>query len=158
MNMAKARLLQAVCTVAILAAAPAFAQTDTRPAGTGSSVNSPTDDNTPPTSGTMTPASKMGSSGESSSSAAMHSQSTHRSAMAGHGMMHTKSDTSQDAAVDELNNQSYQAAQRGQTLSSSNMRSGGMTAPSGSASMHDMSGGSTPEAPGTSSAPGAGGK
>ena len=41
--MANARLLQAICTVAMLAAAPAFAQTDTAPAltGAGNSVNAP---------------------------------------------------------------------------------------------------------------------
>jgi hypothetical protein len=42
--------------------------------------------------------------------------------------MHGKTDTSQDAAVDQLNNQSYRAAQQGQAFSGSGA-SGGMTAP-----------------------------
>ena len=109
--MANARLLQAICTVAMLAAAPAIAQTDTAPAstGTGNSVNAPAADNTSTGSG-------------SSGTMSTHS---HHSAMAGHSskMMHGKSDASQDAAVNQLNDQSYQAAQRGQAFGTSNMGS-----------------------------------
>jgi hypothetical protein len=120
--MANARLLQAVCTVAMLAAAPAIAQTDTAPASTGAG-----------SSGTM-------------------STHSHRSAMAGHStkMMHGKSDSSQDAAVNQLNDQSYQAAQRGQAFGTSNMGSGGMT----SGSMNGMPGGSGANAPDTSNTSG----
>jgi hypothetical protein len=123
--MAKAGLLQAVCTVAILAAAPAFAQTDTRPESTGSgnTVNAPAADTGPMST------SKMGSS-----SGEMNSQSTHRSAMVGHsGMMRGKSDASQDAAVDQLNDRSYRAAQQGQAFGSNTGSSGSM-APAGSGS------------------------
>jgi hypothetical protein len=104
--MANARLLQAVCAVSMLAAAPAIAQTDTAPAstGAGNSVNAPVADNTSTGSGT-------------SGTMSTHS---HRSAMAGHSskMMHEKSDA-QDAAVNQLNDQSYQAAQRGQAFGAS---------------------------------------
>jgi hypothetical protein len=85
--MAKARLLQAVCTVAMLAAAPAFAQTNMQPADPGS---------------------------DQSTSATSHS--THRSA--GHaGATRGGRDSSQNAAVDRLNDQSFQAAQQGQPFS-----------------------------------------
>lgn len=135
--MANARLLQAVCTVAMLAAAPAIAQTDTAPAstGTGNSVNAPAADNMPTGSG-------------SSGTMSTHS---HHSAMAGHSSkMHGKSDASQDAAVNQLNDQSYQAAQRGQAFGTSNMGSAGM--PSGS--MNGMPSGSGAGAPDTSNSPG----
>jgi len=130
--MANARLLQAVCTVAVLVAAPAIAQTDTAPAstGTGNSVNAAAADNT--STGTM-------------------STHSHHSAMAGHSSkMHGKSDASQDAAVNQLNDQSYQAAQRGQAFGTSNMGSAGM--PSGS--MNGMPSGSGAGAPDTSNSPG----
>jgi hypothetical protein len=155
--MAKARLLQAVCTVAMLAAAPAFAQTDTQPGttGAGNAVNAPAADDmsTSGATGTsqMSPASKMGSS----SGTAMNGQSTHRSAMMGHSdhMMHGRTDTSQDAAVDQLNDQSYRAAQQGQAFSASNTGAGGMTAPGGSSRMNGMSSGPTSGTMGTDSAP-----
>jgi len=106
--MANARLLQAVCTVAMLAAAPAIAQTDTAPAstGAGNSVNAPAADNS--------------STGNGSSG--MMNTHSHHGAMAGHSgkMMHGKGDSSQDAAVNQLNDQSYQAAQRGQSFGTSN--------------------------------------
>src|SRR5690348_2272622 len=97
--MEKARLLQAVCTVAVLAAAPAVAQTDTAPA------------------------SKMGSPDGSNSSSAMSTHSSHRSGMGSRstGMMHSKADSAGDAAVDQLNDQSYQAAQRGEAFNASNV-------------------------------------
>ncbi len=130
--MANTRLLQAICTVAMLAAAPAIAQTDTAPAstGAGNSVNAPTGSGS---SGTM----------------ATHS---HHSAMAGHSgkMMHGRSDASQDAAVNQLNDQSYQAAQRGQAFGASNMGSSGMT----SGGMNGMSSGSGAGAPDTSNTSG----
>jgi hypothetical protein len=136
--MANARLLQAVCTVAMLAAAPAIAQTDTAPAstGAGNSVNAPAADNA---------STGNGSSGTMSTH-------PHGSAMAGHStkMMHGKSSSSQDAAVNQLNDQSYQAAQRGQAFGASNMGSAGM--PSGS--MNGMPGGSGASAPDTSNTSG----
>ncbi len=134
--MENARLLQAICTVAVLAAAPAFAQTDTAPAstGAGNSVNAPAGDNTSTGSGTS------------------GTMNTHSSHMAAHSskMMHGKSDASQDAAVNQLNDQSYQAAQRGQAFGASNMGSAGM--PSGS--MNGMSGGSSASPPDTSNTSG----
>jgi hypothetical protein len=128
--MAKARLLQAVCTVAMLATAPAFAQTDTQPGrpGTGNTMNSPEPDN-----GSM--AGSPTQSNRMSSGNAMSGQSMHRSAMAGHSrMMGGKSDTSQNATVDQLNEQSYRAAQQGQAFSASNMSPNGSMAPAGSGS------------------------
>jgi hypothetical protein len=136
--MANTRLLRAICTVAMLAAAPAIAQTDTAPAstGAGNSVNAPAADDTSTGSG---------------SSGAMTSHS-HHSAMAGHSgkMMHGKSGASQDAAVNQLNDQSYQAAQRGQAFGTSNMGSGGMT----SGGMNTMPSGSGAGAPDTSNTSG----
>jgi hypothetical protein len=127
--MVKARLLQAVCAVALLAAAPAFAQTNAKPADTGvdNTVNAPATH-----TGTMSPAMHMGADDQSSGT--MHHMSTHRSAMGGHetGMMHGRSDSSQDAAVDRLNDQSFQAAQSGQTYGGPNMQPGGMSGGSAS--------------------------
>ncbi len=125
--MAQSRLLQAVCTAALLAAAPAFAQqTTTPPAGAAPTAPAAHD-------GTMAPGGKMGSMDGTGSSMGHHRM--HRSAMRDHstGAMHGgRSDTSQDAVVDQLNNQSYQAAQQGQAFSSAG--SGGMMAPAGGGS------------------------
>jgi hypothetical protein len=144
MEMAKMGLLQAVCTVAVMAAVPAFAQTNTQPGdtGMGSSANNPSmHQNMQNNSGSMTPADRMGSSDES-----MGGRSMHRADMGHHGAMHGKTDMSQDAMVDQLNEQSYQAARSGQAFngSGSSSGSGGMTMPNGngSGSMNDMSGGS----------------
>jgi hypothetical protein len=146
--MAKTRLLQAVCTVAILAAAPAFAQTNmpTGDTAAGGAANNPTAHEAMPNS-TMAPADRMGSPngsmGGMGSHAAMDNHSTHRTAMAHTpGAMHGRSDASQDAAVDQLNEQSFQAARSGQAYNGGG--SGGMTAPGGSGSMNDMHGGSMP--------------
>jgi hypothetical protein len=144
--MAQARLLQAVCTVALLAAAPAFAQTATPPAGASATPRSAA-----PSS--MAPAEKMGTSSDSGASA-----DTHRSTMNGHrmGAMHGRTDTSQNAAVDQLNEQSYQAAQNGQAFSVTDSGSSGTMAPTRSGRMNGMSGG-TAGAPPSSAASGAGG-
>ena len=139
--MAQARLLQAVCTVALLAAAPAFAQTATQPAGVGNPPNVPTaHDPTMPRSAapsSMAPAEKMGTSSDSGASA-----DTHRSTMNDHrmGATHGRTDTSQNAAVDQLNEQSYQAAQNGQAFSATDNGSSGTMPPSGSGRMNGMSG------------------
>jgi hypothetical protein len=158
--MAKARLLQAVCTVALLAAAPAFAQqTTTSPAdtGPGNSVNNPVahDTTTPRAQSNMAPAEKMDSTSGGGSSAAVGSHATHH-AMMGHstGGMHARTDGSQNSAVDQLNDQSFQAAQRGQSFSSSDTGAPGTMTPAGSGSLNDMSGGSSSPA---SSASGSGG-
>lgn len=118
--MLKTRLLQAVCTVAMLAAVPAFAQSNTPPAGSGSGTGAPMAEE---------------------SHSTHHSTKAHRS-----GTMHSaKSAASQDAAVDRLNEQSYQAAQKGEAFGGggSDQGSSGMTKPGGSGDMNTMPGGST---------------
>jgi hypothetical protein len=101
----------------------------------------------------MAPAEKMGTSSDSGASGSMH-----RSAMNGHqmGAMHGRSDTSQNAAVDQLNDQSYQAAQSGQAFSAADNSSSGAMAPGGSGRMNGMSSG-TAGAPPSSAASGTGG-
>lgn len=152
--MTKARLFQAVCAAALLAAAPAFAQqTTTQPAdtGAGNSVNAPVgggqsgsmaQSNMAPSSNTT---GTMGGSGYSTSA---DSQSTGRSTMRSHasGMTHARTDNSQDATVEELNAQSLQAAQRGQAFSATDTGSGGSMSSGGSNGM--MSGGTSGSMPG----------
>jgi hypothetical protein len=143
--MSKTRLLQAVCTVALLAAAPAFAQTNVQPAdtGVGGAPNNPTANETMPNrSGSMAPADRMGAMGSHSG---MDSHSTRHAAMDHRGR-------SADTSADQLNEQSYQAARSGQAYNGSGggMSSGGSGMSSGSSgmssgssgSMNDMSGGS----------------
>lgn len=62
--------------------------------------------------------------------------------MTGHRstMMHGKADTSQDSSVDQLNEQSLQAARSGQAFNAGG--SGNTSMQGGSGSMNDMSGGS----------------
>ena len=172
--MAKARLLQAVCAVALLAAAPAFAQqTTTQPATTGAdnSVNAPVmHDQAVPgrtTQSNMAPAEQMDQTG-----GGMGGHSTRHASMSGHSGMHARADNSQNSAVDQLNEQSYQAAQRGQAFSASDSGSAGTMSPGSSGSMssgsssgmssgssgsmNDMSGGSpVPAASGTGGGTGA---
>lgn len=137
--MVKTRLLPAVCTVAMLAAVPAFAQnssTGVKGAPNAGAQQPPSDagnnNMAPAGSNNMAPAGNAGSMGNSATGA-MHS--SHRSAMT-RGSMHNKSATSQDAEVDRLNEQSYQAAQRGQAYSvnGASSGSGAMMAPNGSSS------------------------
>jgi hypothetical protein len=160
--MAQAGLLGTVCTVALLAAAPAFAQTDTRPAQTG--PDSTVQDNTVPNNrasmpgardSTMSPGMRADSSGAADSSGSMDHHSTHRSATLRHeGAMRGGSDSSQNAAVDRLNEQSFQAAQNGQSftgmnnggMSSGGMNSGGMN--SGGMSSGGMNDGRMHHGPG----------
>ena len=136
--MSKTRLLQAVCTVALLAAAPAFAQTNIQPAdtGVGGAPNNPTANETMPNrSGSMAPADRMGAMGSHSG---MDSRSTRHAAMDHRGR-------SADTSADQLNEQSYQAARSGQAYNGSGggMSSGSSGMSSGSSgSMNDMSGGS----------------
>jgi hypothetical protein len=155
--MANARLLQAVCTVALLAAAPAFAQqTTTQPGDTGAGNPVAPTPPRPRAQSNMAPAEKMDSTSGGSSSAAAGSHSTHHAAMMGHsgGGMHARTDSSQNSAVDQLNDQSFQAAQRGQSFSSSDTGTSGSMMPAGSGSMGGMSGGSSSPA---SAASGSGG-
>ena len=155
--MAKTRLLQAVCTVAMLAAVPAFAQNAGTPGSNGQPA--PTDQQPVPGNSSMAPANN-GAAGTSSQGSMDHS--THRSAMG-----HRHGAASQDEAVDRLNEQSYEAAQKGQAFSASGSDngSGGMMAPSGPGSQNGTSGGSMPcngatgsGATGTGAATGSGGK
>ncbi|HEY2134073.1 MAG TPA: hypothetical protein VGH36_14060, partial [Acetobacteraceae bacterium] len=98
----------AVCTAALLAAVPAFAQTNTSPAdtGTGNAPNSPSAyDSTSGRGSNMSPGMRS-SSDDNQSMGAMDRESTHRSAMTRHGGMGGREDTSQNAAVDRLNEQS----------------------------------------------------
>jgi len=170
--MAEARLLQAVCAVALLAAAPAFAQqTTTQPAttGAGNSVNAPVmHDQTgagrigagTTAQSNMAPAENMDRTG-----GGMGSHSTHHAAMSGRSGMHARADNSQNAAVDQLNEQSYQAAQRGQSFSGTDTGASGTMAPGSSGtmtpgssgSMSDMSGGSPVPAASGAGGGGAGG-
>jgi hypothetical protein len=121
--MARASLLQAACAAAMLAATPVLAQTSTNMGDTGTTDQS-----------TM-PAPQDSTSGRTGG----HSyRSTHRSAMEHNRGMRGDS---QSAEVDRLNQQSYEAAQRGQAFGSTGS-SGMSTSPGGSGSMNDMSGGS----------------
>src|ERR1700712_3379048 len=116
MHMTKTRLLQAVCTVAMLAAAPAFAQQTETPTGATGPNGSANPQATQSMSGNnggsggMTPANPGGTG----ASASADSHATHRSGM-GRAMHGGRDDNSQNAAVDRLNDQSYQAAQQGQS-------------------------------------------
>jgi hypothetical protein len=147
--MAHTRLLQTVCTVAILAAAPAFAQTNIPPANmpagdtaAGGAPNNPTAQQATPNSN-MAPADRMGSPDRSMGGMGSHAamDRSHRTAMA----MHTRSDASQNAAVDQLNEQSYQAARSGQAFNGTGTGSGVMAAPGGSGRMMDMQHGPMPD-------------
>ncbi len=170
--MARIRLLQTVCTVAMLAAVPAFAQTATPPAATTGGMNTKAEHQAAPANGganttTMAPAEKMGTMDKPANHAAMdqpamHSAmgkpakhdamdkpARHRVAMAHQtGAMHGRTDSSQNAAVDTLNDQSYQAAQKGEALggrgsdkgSSDMTKPGGTMKPGGSTSMKDRPG------------------
>jgi hypothetical protein len=137
--MAKTRLLQAVCTVALLAAAPAFAQQTQTPTGaTGpNGAPNPVDQPashaaSPKTAATDTnPGMAPANSGANSTSAVNESNKndTNKSASdeshsTRHATMerpmhatHSRTDTSQDAAVNRLNDQSYKAAEQGQAFS-----------------------------------------
>jgi hypothetical protein len=127
--MAKARLLQVACSVAMLAASPVFAQnnTQTGDAAAGGAANAPATHDAMP--GSMAPA----STGPAGSEEPMHKMAHHH----GGAMRGSKGDRSQDAMVDRLNEQSLQAAQQGQSFSVSGSGAGN-TAPASGAGMHDM--------------------
>ncbi len=109
MVLSQANLLRVACTVAMFAAVPAFAQTNTAPAATGA-------DNKPATPNSATTSSAMPS--DTTAKTTMKTPApTHKMAMAPHHTMHmSKTDSSQDSAVDHLNDQSYQAAEKGMTF------------------------------------------
>jgi len=92
--MGKGRLLASVCTLGLIVAAPAFAQTTTTPGSTGGHI--------------MTRGHTMGSP--------HHEMMTHHRSARPTGVRRvgrTGADASQNAAVDRLNNQSLDAARRG---------------------------------------------
>jgi hypothetical protein len=119
--MGKTHLLQAVCTVAMLAAVPALAQRPeagmTGPNGTPNPVVRQPDQQTAQNNAN-TPAANPAPGGSSPSatddqssptSHPMHHSRHRGAAMRGAG-------DSQNAAVDRLNDQSFQAAQQGQSF------------------------------------------
>ena len=132
--MAHTRLIKAVCTVAMLAAAPAWAQSNNPPAAPAAPGTAPSN---------MAPsAAPSGSMDNGTGKGTMNGHMTHRSAMS-HGSMHgAGSATSQDAAVDRLNEQSYQAAQQGQAFSTGG--SGSMSQPPASGNMNGAPSGTMP--------------
>jgi hypothetical protein len=159
--MAKTRLLHAACTVAMLAAVPAFAQSSNTAGQTGSSAMPQTPSGqtaTPNTNsyGTMSQNNSMAPADQNMETGTTRHSGMHRSAMGTHSrhmMSSSRTDTSQNAAVDQLNDQSLRAARQGQAFNATgggmqgggssgtmNDTSGSMNNPSGS--MNDMSGGS----------------
>lgn len=158
--MAKTRLLHAACTVAMLAAVPAFAQSNSTAGQTGSNAMPQTPSGqtaTPSTNqyGTMSQNNSMAPANQNMDTEPANRSGTHRSAMGTHSrhtMSSSRTDTSQNAAIDQLNDESLRAARQGQAFnatgggmqggSSGTMSgtSGSMNSPSGS--MNDMSGGS----------------
>ncbi len=158
--MVRIRLLQAVCTVAILSAVPALAQNMTPPAAVGPSGALNPDENSPsalkaaaarhkarmsPSAHGKMAAATSDDSQQMGAPASDDSHATHHSAMTHpKGMLHHRTDPSQDAAVDTLNDQSYQAAQKGEGFGGrgTDAHSSDMMKQGGSGGMNDMSGGS----------------
>ena len=134
MKMANTRLLQAVCTVAMLAAVPAFAQnsntgTNAMPnAGAQQPAETGGGSNMAPAGNKMAPeGNAMGNNSAMGQGHTMHHSAMHR------GSMHNQSANAQDEEVNRLNDESYQAAQRGQAFSIPGSN-GAMMAPNGSGS------------------------
>jgi hypothetical protein len=96
MTMARATLFQAACAAAMLAATPVFAQSN-NPAGDSGAANAPVSHDATPGSHHMT-------------------GHMHHSATGDHHAKSHMSESSGDAAVDRLNDQSYQAAQKGEAF------------------------------------------
>jgi hypothetical protein len=156
--MANSGLLRAVCTVALLAATPALAQQTMTPPASAASPAAQSGSGGPSTE-TMAPKSAMapkdsmaqkdtmGAKTESSTgtshASTMAEHPMHHHAMASHYNMHaSRTDSSQDAAVNKLNEQSYHAAEQGQSFSIGNPVTGmGNTTPAdGSSKMGGTSG------------------
>jgi hypothetical protein len=153
--MATTRLLHAACTVAMLAAVPAFAQSSNTAGQTGSSAMPQTQSGQTSTQGANTYGTMSQNNSMSPSNQDMDTSGhsgTHRSAHSRQMMHSSRTDTSQNAAVDQLNDQSLRAARQGQAFNATgggmqgggsgtmNDTSGSMSGSSGS--MNDMSGGS----------------
>ncbi len=171
--MANIRLLQTVCAVAMLAAAPAIAQTRTPVAGmtgpngqpnpvadpaasksstaqsgstTSTAQSGANTSMAPANDGANTTSMAPSNSSGTKASTATASHSTHRSAMARPvGRMRGQTEKSQDAAVNRLNDESYQSAQQGQAFNA------GSTSDSGSATPHSSHGSASGSAPGGTS-------
>jgi hypothetical protein len=136
--MNKTHLLQAVCAVAILAATPALAQ---RPeAGMTGPTGAPNPEATHPAPATGTKAPANDGADTTSlvtpkdTQTATGTQYTHRPVMSHKaGAMHSQDNTSQNAEVDRLNDESYQAAQQGQTftIGAADTGTSGTAAPTG---------------------------
>ena len=92
--MVKGRLLASVCTLGLIVAAPAFAQTTTTQGGTGGHILTRSHTMNSPHHEMMT-----------------HHRSARRASI--RRTTRTGADASQDAAVDRLNDQSLDAARRG---------------------------------------------
>src|ERR1700733_14350516 len=137
-RMGKTRLLQAVCTVAMLAAVPALAQRPEagltgpngapNPAaqqtgqGMGQGIGQGIGQQTAQNSDPNTAPANANDAGSSPSAAGDQSapmgHSMHHPAMRHHAGATREGADSQNAAVDRLNEQSYQAAQQGQAFGS----------------------------------------
>jgi hypothetical protein len=148
--MLKIRLLQAACTVAMLAAVPAFAQSNT-PVTSDGTAAAPADHQATPDKTSMSDSKSTMSPGDKNGDSAGHANHARRTAMAHPaGTMHSsRTDTSQNSTIDQLNDQSYQASQKGEALggrgtdsASSDMAKPAAARPNGTGSMNDMSGGS----------------
>ena len=151
--MAKLRLLHTVCAVTLLAATPVLAQSNAQTGTGGSSVTPTTQDAMPSGSasggssgsastGTSRPIRATGGSSDGSTQAMMQNHPGHHAGMRMHTAMHSRNQANaQNAAVDMLNNQSYQAAQKGRAF-------GGSPAATGTATGMDKSDSMTSGSPG----------
>ncbi len=141
--MAKLGSLHAACAVALLAATPVLAQSNSAtgggapatqgamPGGSGASSDSAS-------TGTNKPIRATGGSSDGSTQAMMRNHPDRHGGMGMHAAMHPRNQANaQNTAVDMLNDQSYQAAQKGQTF-------GGSPAATGT----DKSGSMTGSSPG----------
>lgn len=166
--MTKGYWFATACTLALLAAGPGFAQSrpgdsgmmnqsaNTGPMGTQSdngSVNHPGSNgsmNSSDNNATMGHSADSGSMGMQSDNGMMDRSGRH----AGRGAMHAarggQTDTSQNADVERLNEQSYQAAQQGREFTPGNSGNSGMGSSGGRSSGMDSyrgSGGDTSGSP-----------
>ena len=112
--MTTTRLLPLIGGIALLTTASAFAQSDTKSVDTGASGAG-------------------GAAGANNTPAQQQPATQPRHHVMRQAMRSARTETSQDAAVDQLNNESYQAAQLGQSF---NVPAAGTTTPSGSPAMH----------------------
>jgi hypothetical protein len=120
-TMAKARLLTAACAAALLAATPVLAQV-----GTGNAGNT----GTGPANDAQAMPNQTGQTSTPSHPGWRAHRSTSRSQGAFSRQRASRDANAQNADVDRLNQQSYEAAQRGQNFSVGGS-SGMSTAPSG---------------------------